>query len=373
MKIGYVTTSCSSAAGWDSYSKGIVKAAAKHAEVIVLTSQGVKNEIEGVPIYPVLPTLNHSYRLRIQWQVFYQSLKYLRGCTVVHSLMEPFGPGAGAASYFLGAKFFLTMHGTYAIPPQGNALKPFIKRQLMRFMYHSAIIKTTGSPRNVNLVEQIFPVGECRVIPNGVDSETYRRIDTNSSPIPFLLTVGEVKPRKGVDITLQALVLLRQEFPQLQYRVVGKMNTSSPFYTKIKKHIEANDLQAQVKFLGRISDEELCLLYNQCSVFVLAAQTRQGAFEGFPLVFYEAQGCGAPIISTRGFGSEYVVKDGYNGFLVEEDDAVGLAEAIRTIMRNSDLREQMVKNSLFEASKHNWDQICPKVMEMYHDGLRATS
>ena len=373
LKVGYVTSSLSSAGGWARYSKGIIESVSKMTDVIVLTRRDAENEADGFTIYPVLPTQDNSFHPRIQCNVFLNTLRYLRGCSVIHSMIEPFACGAALASHLLGARFFLTLHGTYAVPPKVNSPKAFCKRQMMRVMYRLATIKTTGSPKNVSLVEEVLPLGDCRIIPNGVDPETFCRINLDGPTQPFLLTVGAVKPRKGVDITIRALALLKEEFPNLLYKIVGETVSGSSFFAYAKGLTREHDLESRVEFLGRITDEELCRLYNRCSVFILAAQTRNGAFEGFPMVFYEAQACGAPIISTRGFGSEYVVKDGYNGFLTNEDDVVGTAEAVKKIIRNTDLRAQMVKNSLYEASKHTWDHAAAQVMNMYQDGLKVSS
>jgi glycosyltransferase involved in cell wall biosynthesis len=91
------------------------------------------------------------------------------------------------------------------------------------------------------------------------------------------------------------------------------------------------------------------------------------------MVFYEAQACGAPLISTKGFGSEYAIKDGYNGFLTEQNDVEGTAAAIRKIMGNPGLHAEMLQHSLGEAEKHTWDNIAILLMKMYNDGLRHES
>lgn len=103
---------------------------------------------------------------------------------------------------------------------------------------------------------------------------------------------------------------------------------------------------------------------------VLAAQTRDGAFEGFPMVYYEAQASGAPVVTTRGFGSEYVVKDGYNGFLVDENDISGIAEAIRKILSNPVLHREMIKNSVSEAAKNTWDHTAKYYIDVYNQMIK---
>lgn len=362
LKIGYVTSSLSSHGGWDRYSKGIIKSMTRIADVkAVLTRKDASNEYDGVPIHKVLPTKDNSFSLGIQLNTFFNTLRYLRGCDAIHCMMEPFAPGAALAAKLIGAKFFLTFHGTYAIPPKGNTPKDLLKRNLMKMMYHLTAVSTTGAPRNVQWVEEVFPVGKCEIIPNGADPDDF--YDQNLPREPFLLTVGGVKPRKGADITTLALALVKDRFPDLHYKITGETKSAPGFVSEVRKIAKEHAIEDRVEFLGRVSDQELARLYNQCSIFALVAQTRDGAFEGFPMVFYEAQACGAPILSTYGFGSEYVVKNGYNGELVPENGAEAAAGAIVKIIGDAKKHREMVKNSFYEASLHTWDHAAQKVME----------
>lgn len=362
LKIGYVTSSLSSYDGWSRYSKGIIKSMAKIADVrAVLTRKNADNELDGVPVYKVLPKKDNSFNFKIQLNTFWNTLKYLRGCDAIHSMMEPYAPGAALAAKLIGAKFFLTFHGTYAIPPKDNDLKSFLKRNLMRMMYGLTAVSTTGAFRNVKWVEEVFPIGHCEVIPNASDPDDF--YNQNLPREQFLLTVGGVKPRKGADITVRALALLKDEFPNLHYKITGETKSAPHFVAQVRKLAKENNIEDRVHFLGRVTDKELAKLYNQCSIFALVAQTRDGAFEGFPMVFYEAQACGAPILSTYGFGSEYVVKNGYNGELVPENDVEATAEAIRKIIGNQKLHQEMIKNSFYEAGLHTWDHAAKEVME----------
>jgi glycosyltransferase involved in cell wall biosynthesis len=89
------------------------------------------------------------------------------------------------------------------------------------------------------------------------------------------------------------------------------------------------------------------------------------------MVFYEAHSLGAPVVSTYGFGSEYVIKNGHNGFLVPQDNHVEVADAIRKIVSNPTLRENMSKNGREEARKHSWDDIGVHYLAAYDEIMSA--
>jgi glycosyltransferase involved in cell wall biosynthesis len=341
------------------------------AEVVVLTRHDAVNDsVPGVRCYGLLPSQDTSLRLSVQWQVFVNTVRRLRGCDVIHSLIEPFGPGAALASARSGAAFVVTCHGTHAVPRRGYSPKAFVKRQLMKLMFKRAVITTTGSARTRELVGKVVNLRECRIIPNGVDIATFHPCDAETPKDPFVLTVGDLKPRKGVDVTVRALALLERDLPNLRYKVVGNTAVRPSFFEHVRTLARDLDVESRVDFLGKVSDEQLRMLYNQCSVFVLAAQTRGDAFEGFPMVYFEANACGAPVITTTGFGSDYAVRPGYNGFLVEPDNVEALADAMRKILTDPVLREAMGRNALKVASEHTWERIAGvQLMKMYCDAV----
>ena len=367
LKIGVVTSSMSYYGGWDTLSKGIVGAVAKKHDIIALTAKGYPNDHVPYPTHAVLPHKYISFSLGNQLRVFWNCMKYFRGCDAIHTFIEPFTPGAALASKVLGIPLFITLAGTYSVILTGSGLRKFIKREMMKFMYRQASFIATGSYKNIELIEEIMPLNKkWEFVPFGVDPEKFKITKTyEPSLYPFLFTVGEVKARKGADYVIKALAILKDEFPTLRYKIAGNDKTKANFVTGLKKLITESGLEGRVELLGRVSEEDLLRYYSTCTAFVLAAQTIGGAFEGFPMVFYESHSYGAPLIATRGYGSEYVIKDGYNGFLVPQSNVEELAVAIRKIVGNPALRDEMSKHAIEEARKHSWNAISVQYLAAY--------
>ncbi len=363
MKIGFITSSLSSEDGWGRYSKSLVEAVARHAEVVVITHKDTKNETDLPQVFAELPRF--SFHPKVQFATYTSCMKHFQGCDLVHSLVEPFAPGAAFASKKLGAKFLMTLHGTYSVPPtQWYSLH----RWLLCYALKSTAMTTTGSSYTEKKTREQVQFGECRFIPNGVDDALFRRL-SDARTKDFILTTGAVKPRKGQDIVVEALGLIKDEFPALSYIVVGDPGHEA-FVGKMKERATALGIADRLQVLGFISDVEIVRLYNECAVFVLAARDSGGQFEGFPMVFYEANACGAPVITTRGFGSEYAIKDGENGFLINAEDPQDLANALRKVLSDPARRAAMSQRGLEEAAKHTWDNIAQNhLMKMYQDTL----
>jgi len=337
-----------------------VEAVAKHADVVVVSSARQENASSLPHVHAVLPAV--SLHPAVQLSTYATVRKCCRGCDVLHSLVEPLAPATALAAHVSRIPFIMTLHGTYAVPSSRWSWQGM----LMRFAYRTARLTTTGSLQTEQKVRACVPLGECRFIPNGVDPEAFHELPGVQRE-DVILTSGALKSRKGADVVVRALGLLKDEFPHLTYAIVGSVDDEK-FVSALRRLVDALGLANRVRFLGRVSDAELLRLYNICRVFVLAARTVQDQFEGFPMVFYEANACGAPVITTRGFGSEYAIKDGKNGFLVDQDSPEQVADALRRLLRDATLETRLRRGALEEAAAHTWAAIAVHhLLSLYRD------
>jgi len=95
-------------------------------------------------------------------------------------------------------------------------------------------------------------------------------------------------------------------------------------------------LRERVTFTGRLTIEDLVKQYNTASVVVVPS-----VYEGFGLPAAEASACATPVIATSGGALPEVIADGESGLVVPPMDPEALAEAIRSLLSNPDLRERM--------------------------------
>ena len=362
LKIGFVTTSLSSEDGWGRYSKSLVESMSKFSDVSVIT-QRKDNHTYLSRVFPVLP--DFGFNIITQAVVFFNVMRYLRHCDIIHSLVEPFAPGTALAGKLVGAKFIMTLHGTYSLPPERLNMQSL----LIRYALKATDLTTTGSKYTETKARKRVKFSECIFIPNGVDPKQFYHIP-EARPEDYILSVGWLKPRKGADLLLKAFAKIKDEFPLLRCKLAGGVENES-FHKYLLGLVQEGGIADRVDFLGRVSDEELVQLYNSCQALVFPARDVDDNFEGFPMVFYEANACGAPVITTRGFGSEYAIRDGYNGILVGPEDIDGIAEAVRSLLSNPLKHEAMRSNALETARSHTWDKISENyLVPFYNKALR---
>ena len=371
MKIGYIASALGQSNGWSQYADGLINAVVKLPDISLKIITSVDSNVEADNIFKVLPA-HVTFRPWDQFKVFYQCLKHFSDCDIIHILYEKPMIGAAFASRLIGARYIITLHGTYTLPPTGHSPKTLIKRWLMKKSHDISRITTTGSFNTEAKLRAILPnIKESRFIPNGVDDKIFQP----RPEIPnkgFLLGVGGIKDRKGFDVVIKALGLMKNDFPDLKYKIIGPDTDKGPtsYYQYLLNLAKENGIKNNIEIIARdMTRLEMAHEYNKCNAFILTSRDSTTGFEGFPLVYMEAQACGAPVITTKGFGSEYAIRED-TGILVESENVEETAEAIRTIFGNPSLRKEMSRQAIVHARQHAWDKIAQNyLLKFYQDAL----
>ena len=82
----------------------------------------------------------------------------------------------------------------------------------------------------------------------------------------------------------------------------------------------------------------------------------------------EASASGLPLLVTKVNGTEELVKDGYNGYLILQNPS-NISEKIRLLIENKSLRKKLGRNARKTAEKYSWDIIAERTMEVYEEVL----
>lgn len=155
---------------------------------------------------------------------------------------------------------------------------------------------------------------------------------------PVLLSLSRLVFRKGIDLVLDSLSSIIQEFPTINYLVAGEGEERSVLASKAI----ALGIDSHVKFLGRVDESTKQALFTLCDLFVLPTREDHGQdWEGFGITFVEAAIAGKAAIGGKTGGVVEAITHGVTGLLVNTDDAKELQSAIGDLLRNSPLREQM--------------------------------
>lgn len=175
---------------------------------------------------------------------------------------------------------------------------------------------------------------------------------------PYLLYIGTLEPRKGIATLLEAFAELNEASAQLV--IVGKKGWMSD---SLDATVADLGLGPRVTFTGFVPDEDLPALISGARAFVYPS-----VYEGFGLPVLEAMQCGTPVI-TSGVSSLPEVT-GNASVMVPPADASGLAQAMRRLLRDSGLRDELRGRGLEQAAKFSWQRTAALTAEAYHHVLR---
>lgn len=235
----------------------------------------------------------------------------------------------------------VSFHGTDATMKDAYAKKSFFSHRLYlgrraRLSEKVACIIVPSKYVLDCVVEQGYPKEKILIISHGIDLDEFapslQKPDTN-----VILYVGRLVKRKGLHYLIEAIHLLRSEFPDIQLIVIGdgpeKLN-----YERLAKE----KLKNNFTFLGAQPNHRVKAELERATVFSMPSITMpSGEVETLGVVFLEAHAMGVPVVSFSSGAIPEVVIHGKTGFLAEEGNVRELASYIRTLLVNESLRNEM--------------------------------
>jgi glycosyltransferase involved in cell wall biosynthesis len=175
------------------------------------------------------------------------------------------------------------------------------------------------------------------VIPNFVQAPETKSFLQNN----MILTIARLTPIKGIDYLLQAAKLVLAKHPLWSWKLVGEGELSK----QVENFIQQEFLEGRL-LLQHPSGHEIGFEYQNASVYVMTSLN-----ECFPMVLLEALSYGLPCIAFDcNTGPRHIIKNNFDGLLVEKQNAYAMADAINELIENSGKRKLMGENA-FENSK----------------------
>jgi colanic acid/amylovoran biosynthesis glycosyltransferase len=166
---------------------------------------------------------------------------------------------------------------------------------------------------------------------HGLDLDRYEPARAVRAAVPTVLTVAQLKPKKGLADLIDACAELRRRGHDFRCLIVGE----GPLRAELEGRIRRRGLGDVVRLLGALDHSAVVEHYRRAELFVLPCVTApDGDRDGIPNVLLEAMAMELPVVSTRHSGIPEAVEDGRSGFLVEPHDPAGLADAIARLLHD---------------------------------------
>jgi glycosyltransferase involved in cell wall biosynthesis len=379
MKVAYILPSIQKPGGWRTHAVAFLKAIRHYVEPLLFVSaadyETASSLFPGDKLYR-LPTTQQAWlaqrsgALRLARSYLAIFSGRFPAVKLVHSLEAyPSGLIGSWLAQKLRCPHVITTHGTYGLI--------WYEYKADRSLYERVLKKTAlvcpVSQGTAELLHTYFggALKKTRVHPVLNGNDFYKTIKAETalyrqpSTPPILLTVGDVKPRKGQHLSLAAFARIKERYPETRYHIVG-LYKQNDYYRQLQQFIASKDLQ-DVTFLGAISDEALSREYQGASVFVLTPQQEGLHFEGFGLVYLEAGAYGLPVVGTHTGGVPDAVQEGVTGFLAKPGDVNGIAAAILRLLNDPELALQVGRANRRRAEQLTWERSAQEQMQAYQE------
>jgi glycosyltransferase involved in cell wall biosynthesis len=178
--------------------------------------------------------------------------------------------------------------------------------------------------------------------------------------------VGRISPWKGQNVFLQAIKLIRDQFPQARFQIVGSaMFSETAYEQEVRQLCTSLGLDDVVDFMGFRDD--VPDLISKMDLLVHASTVG----EPFGQVILEGMATGKPVVATRGGGVPEFCEDGVTGLLVPMNDAPAMAAAMARFLSDRHLRietgqrarQHVIDSFTIQHTAENvqkiYDQMCP--------------
>ncbi|WP_338602499.1 glycosyltransferase family 4 protein [Sulfolobus tengchongensis] len=246
--------------------------------------------------------------------------------------------------------------------------KSFFKRNLRRF-YMSLLYRNASAyivPNEIIMKEikkclKINPF----LIPLGIDTDGLRTNESRSkirSEFGFndndiiILYLGQLVNGKRLPELIKGFAILSRRIPEAKLVLVA--------WGYLKNHLESLSkslgLDNKVIFMNPIPYERRKYIYNTADVFVMLGDSFGDG--GISNAVLDAIGSGLPVIVSKNSPNYLVVKNNFNGYLVDPTDYNQIADAIFKAIIN---RQELGKNSLYIAENFEWDKVALQIMKLY--------
>jgi len=289
------------------------------------------------------------------------------GVDLIHdpSGATPFLFGAGAMGTVV------TVHDTFAwsVPGHSTQIDTWLYRYwLPRLLPRvdavisvsqaskADIVRYVGVPeRKVHVTyEGVSPA--CRPLPAHETAAVAARLGW---PDSYILFLGSVETRKNVRGLLRAYAHLRQMGETRPLLVAGIARGK---VAPLEEMLQDLDLQRHVLLTGYVADEDLPALYSAADLFAFPS-----LYEGFGLPPLEAMACGAPVVCSNAGSLPEVVGDA--ALTVDPHDVEGLALAMRRVLQDAELAQELRRRGLQRARLFSWQKAARETVAVYEQVL----
>ncbi len=220
--------------------------------------------------------------------------------------------------------------------------------KLMRYINRVFTVNTTTS----KYINKYFGYKKASFLPNCIDVDNIKIVPREFENYEKFKvgSMGRMVEKKG----FETLINIFKQLPEMQLILAG----DGPLMKKFRKSTKQYN---NIKLMGWIEDKED--FFEQIDIFCLSSE-----IEPFGIVILEAMARGVPVISTNCNGPNDIIKNGYNGILVEKENLAELKYMFKKIHKNKTLLKNISNNGISNVkSKYTFEVYKKNLFKLLND------
>jgi glycosyltransferase involved in cell wall biosynthesis len=268
----------------------------------------------------------------------------------------------------LNVPVLITSHGGDI--REGN---PRLKKAVVQKRYqqalHNADVLVSISRFTADNFRRLHPEGRVVSIPNGVDWSPFavsaprpEHLDPGIRPKEYILFLGRLKNRKGVDVLLEGMAQVPAN-GKIQLVIGGDGEERSA----LEAFADGLRLANRVRFLGAVHGPVKTYLLQNALCTVIPSRD----WEAFPLVVLESYAAGTPVLATRIPGLEDLVRAGKTGWLVPPESPSDLGGGLTRIFADPAGAHSFRGAVLDHVRNYSWHAIAQRHVQLYQELLTS--
>lgn len=270
----------------------------------------------------------------------------------IHGFWQSLYPTIGLLlSQHFHRPFVVTLHGDsvnfddpYAMP---------IKAPETLNVLRQADVITTYSRETLNMLEQFGLGRKCRLVPNFVDTELFkRRVSSGNGSGNKMVMVTRLSKPKDPMTPIRAFAKVRKEIPEVTLKIVGY----GPLYEYANRLVQDLNLEGAVTFYGAKSDVRNFLWDGD--IFI--------GTRGSYITTLEAWAAGLAVVAPDFGIMKEIISNGENGLLSPPGNVNQLASDLISLIKNKSLRTTIIANGMEALKKHDIRNVAPSIKDIYN-------
>lgn len=285
--------------------------------------------------------------------------KEIRKNKIEHILVGqilPLGTAVYLATIFKKIPYSVFIHGMDICYAQKSWRKKIIAKKILRkadkiicaSSYTASLVEefmSKNSTENIRIVNPGIEIDGSHVGPERI--QKFKKEHSLNDKI-VLLSIGRLVKRKGFDKVIEAMPEVIKSIPNLYYFIAGKGPDDDYLRERAKD-------SKNIVFLGPLSENDKWLWLNACDVFITVSREIEGDFEGFGIVYLEANVCGKPVIAGDSGGVRDAVEGAISGIIIDSNNTERIASSIIRLAEDKNLRDKLGQQGKDRATKEfNW-------------------